>query len=578
MAKPTFIVVGGGLAGLMATIKLAEAGLPVKVFSTVPCRRSHSVCAQGGINASVNNKGEGDSPQQHFYETVLGGDFLANQELPKGMCEAAPAIVYMFDRMGVQFNRTPEGNLDFRRFGGTLFHRTAFAGSTTGQQLIYALDEQVRRFETAGLVERFEGWEFLSAVLDDAGVCRGITACSLTSMEIVTFAADAVIIATGGVGLIYGRSTNSRNCTGSAQSSLYQQGAIYANGEMIQFHPTAIPGEDKNRLISEGVRGDGGRVWVPRDGKRWYFLEEWYPKYGNLVPRDVASRAIYKVVFELGLGVEGQPKVYLDVTHIPKEILRGKLAGIVEIYEKFAGGDPSKVPMEVFPSMHYTMGGLWVDDRHMTNIPGLFAAGECEYQYHGANRLGANSLLSCVYAGMVAGPSAAQYVKDAAKSTTAAPSSLFDAAKLREEEKVKAHLRMSGTENPHRLHDELADLMIRDVSVVRHNDKLAQAYEQVCALHARWPQVKALDTGGWANAELLFLRHLDNMLHLAKVIVKGALQRNESRGAHFKPAFPDRNDAEWMKTTRARFTAAGPELTYEPVDIKYVEPKLRNYA
>ncbi|MBI4237884.1 MAG: succinate dehydrogenase flavoprotein subunit [Deltaproteobacteria bacterium] len=578
MAKPNFIVVGGGLAGLMATIKLAEAGQSVKIFSTVPCRRSHSVCAQGGINASVNNKGEGDSPQQHFYETVLGGDFLANQELPKGMCEAAPAIVYMFDRMGVQFNRTPEGNLDFRRFGGTLFHRTAFAGSTTGQQLIYALDEQVRRFEVAGLVERFEGWEFLSAVLDDHGVCRGIVACSLTSMEVATFPADAVIIATGGVGLIYGRSTNSRNCTGSTQSSLYQQGAIYANGEMIQFHPTAIPGEDKNRLISEGVRGDGGRVWVPRDGKRWYFLEEWYPKYGNLVPRDVASRAIYKIVFELGLGVEGKPKVYLDVTHIPKEILKGKLAGIVEIYEKFAGGDPLKVPMEVFPSMHYTMGGLWVDDRHMTNIPGLFAAGECEYQYHGANRLGANSLLSCVYAGMVAGPNAAHYVQDAAKSSAAAPSSLFEAAKLRETEKIKAHLAMNGAENPHRLHDELAELMIRDVSVVRHNDKLAAAYEQVGALHDRWSHAKALDTSGWANAELLFLRHLDNMLHLAKVIVKGALQRNESRGAHFKPAFPDRNDGEWMKTTQARFTPAGPELSYEPVDIKYVEPKLRNYA
>src|SRR3990167_750973 len=176
MENHKFVVVGGGLAGLMTTIRLAEAGHHVEIFSIVPCRRSHSVCAQGGINASVNTKGEGDSPQQHFYETILGGDFLANQELPKGMCEAAPAIVFMFDRMGVQFNRTPEGNLDFRRFGGTLYHRTAFAGSTTGQQLLYALDEQVRRFEAAGLVQKYENWEYLGAVLDDSGVCCGLVA------------------------------------------------------------------------------------------------------------------------------------------------------------------------------------------------------------------------------------------------------------------------------------------------------------------------------------------------------------------------------------------------------------------
>ncbi len=578
MTQPSFIVVGGGLAGLMTTIKIAEAGFPVKIFSTVPCRRSHSVCAQGGINASVNTKGEGDSPQQHFYETILGGDFLCNQVLPKGMCEAAPSIVYMFDRMGVTFNRTPEGQLDFRRFGGTLFHRTAFAGSTTGQQLIYALDEQVRRFEADGLVERYEGWEFLSAVQDDTGRCRGMVATKLSTMDIEVFRADAVVMATGGVGLIYGRSTNSMNCTGSAQSSLYQQGAYYGNGEFIQIHPTAIAGEDKNRLISEGVRGEGGRMWVPRDGKRWYFLEEMYPKYGNLVPRDVASRAIYKVVYDLGLGIDGQPVVYLDVTHIPREKLMARIAGIIEIYEKFAGGDPSKVPMKVFPSMHYTMGGLWIDNNHMTNIPGLFAGGECDYHYHGANRLGANSLLSCVYAGMVAGPSVIQFTKNMDQSAATVPDAIFNAARQREIEKTETNRKRNGSENPHVIHDELSQIMMRDVSVVRHNDKLQVAYDGVCALHDRFKNVGVLDTGAWANAELLFIRHLDNMLHLAKVIVKGALLRNESRGAHYKPAFPDRNDKDWLKTTKAKFTPSGPEISYEPVDISLIEPKLRNYA
>ncbi|HMC31077.1 MAG TPA: FAD-binding protein, partial [Candidatus Angelobacter sp.] len=336
-ANPRIIVVGGGLAGLSAVIKVAEAGGHVDLFSIVPVKRSHSVCAQGGINAAKNLKGEGDSTWQHFDDTVYGGDFLANQSPVKDMCEAAPSIIDLLDRMGVTFNRTAEGLLDFRRFGGTLFHRTAFAGATTGQQLLYALDEQVRRFESEGRVTKYEHWEFLSAVLDGGRVCRGICAIDLHSMEVRAFPADAVIIATGGIGAIFGKSTNSVVCTGSAQSALYQQGCYYANGEFIQVHPTSIPGEDKLRLMSESARGEGGRVWVPkkkgdaRDAKsipeseRWYFLEEWYPKYGNLVPRDVATRAIHKVVYEQGLGIDGQPMVFLDLTHIDPTILDRKL-------------------------------------------------------------------------------------------------------------------------------------------------------------------------------------------------------------------------------------------------------------
>src|ERR1700732_5350252 len=407
MAAPKIIVVGGGLAGLSAVIKIAEAGGSVDLFSIVPVKRSHSVCAQGGINAAKDLEGEGDSTAQHFDDTIDGGDFLANQTPVKGMCETAPAIIDLLDRMGVTFNRTPEGLLDFRRFGGTLYHRTAFAGATTGQQLLYALDEQVRRAESENKVKKFEGWTFLSAVIDDQGISRGICAMNLKTMEIKTFPADAVIFAAGGNGAIFGRSTNSVVCTGSAQSALFQQGAYYANGEFIQVHPTCIPGEDTLRLMSESARGEGGRVWVPktrgdkRDPKaipekeRWYFLEEWYPKYGNLVPRDIATRAIHKVVYEHNLGIDGKPMVYLDLTHIDRKILDRKLEGILEIYEKFVGDDPRDTPMKIFPGMHYTMGGIWVDFTQATNIPGIYAAGECEYQYHGANRLGANSLVSC---------------------------------------------------------------------------------------------------------------------------------------------------------------------------------------
>lgn len=405
-----FAIVGGGLAGLFATIKCAEAGVNVDLFSIVPVKRSHSVCAQGGINGAVNTKGEGDSPWKHFDDTVYGGDFLANQPPVLAMCEAAPKIINLMDRMGVMFNRTPEGLLDFRRFGGTDVHRTAYAGATTGQQLLYALDEQVRRYEVEGLVTKYEGWEFLGIILDDANVGKGIVAQNIKSHEIQAFRSDATIMCTGGPGIIFGKSTNSMINTGSAASTLYQQGAKYANGEFIQIHPTAIPGDDKLRLMSESARGEGGRIWTYKNGEPWYFLEEKYPAYGNLVTRDIATREIFDVCVNQKLGINGENMVYLDLTHKDPHELDVKLGGIMEIYEKFVGDDPRKVPMKIFPAVHYSMGGLWVDFDQHTSIPGVFAAGECDYSQHGGNRLGANSLLSAMYGGMVAGPNAINYI------------------------------------------------------------------------------------------------------------------------------------------------------------------------
>ncbi len=472
------IIVGGGLAGLMATLKAAEAGANVQLFSIVPVKRSHSVCAQGGINGAVNTKGEGDSPWEHFDDTIYGGDFLANQPPVKAMCEAAPGIIYLMDRMGVPFNRTPEGLIDFRRFGGTKHHRTAYAGATTGQQLLYALDEQVRRYESEGKVTKFEHWEFLSIVKDDEGRCRGIVAQDLRSGEITAFPADAVILATGGPGIIFGKSTNSMINTGTAASSVYQQGVYYANGEFIQVHPTAIPGDDKLRLMSESARGEGGRVWTYKDGKPWYFLEEWYPAYGNLVPRDIATRAIFKVCVDMKLGINGENMVYLDLSHKDPKELDIKLGGIIEIYEKFMGEDPRKVPMKIFPAVHYSMGGLWVDYNQMTNIPGLFAAGECEYQYHGANRLGANSLLSCIYGGMVAGPKAIEYVRGLEKSVDGMGTQMFESQTKLEEEKYENILKMDGKENAYLLHRELGQWMTDNVTVVRYNDRLKKTDEK----------------------------------------------------------------------------------------------------
>ena len=586
-ATPRIIVVGGGLAGLAAVIKIAEAGGKVDLFSIVPVKRSHSVCAQGGINSAKNLKGEGDSTFAHFDDTVYGGDFLANQTPVKQMCDQGPAIIDLLDRMGVPFNRTPEGLLDFRRFGGTLFHRTAFAGATTGQQLLYALDEQVRRFESEGKVTKYEGWEFLSAVLDSIGAARGICAMDLRTMETRTFPADAIIICTGGNGAIFGKSTNSVVCTGSAQSALYQQGAFYANGEFIQVHPTAIPGEDKLRLMSESARGEGGRVWVPRDkndkrvarsipeADRWYFLEEWYPKYGNLVPRDVATRAIFKVVYEHGMGIDGQPMVYLDLTHIDHETLNRKLEGILEIYEKFVGDDPREVPMKIFPGMHYTMGGLWVDFEQRTNIPGIYAAGEADYSIHGANRLGANSLLSCIYGGFVAGPHAMAY----ARSLPAAEGDGGHAAELqRQKEKNALLLNNAGTENPFKLWRELGETMTKHATIIRYNAGLDEADAKIVELLDRYRNVNLSDKSQWANTSFAFTRQLYNMLQLGRVIVQGARLRDESRGAHYKPDFPERNDEKFLKTTKASYKDRAPAFELEGVDTSLLKPRPRNYA
>jgi len=578
--KRGVIVVGGGLAGLFAAIKLAERGIPVQLISVVACKRSHSACAQGGINASVNTKGEGDSPRIHFEETLHGGDYLANQPMVLGMCERAPSYIYLLDRMGVAFNRTPGGDLEFRRFGGTKFHRTAFAGSTTGQQMLYALDEQVRRLESEGLVTRYEGWEFLSAVIDEGQVGRGIVAVNLTNLEIRSFRADAVLMATGGLGAIYGRSTNSMICTGSAAGALFKQGVWYANGEFIQVHPTAIPGEDKHRLISEAVRGEGGRLWTYKEGKRWYFLEEWYPKYGNLVPRDIASRAIFKVCREMKLGVEGEDVVYLDITHVERRTLEEKLGGILEIYEKFAGEDPSKVPMRVFPAVHYTMGGIYIDMRQMTNIPGILAAGECDYQYHGANRLGANSLLSCLYGGEVAAARIGEYFEHLSEKGPA-PQRIFDHQRKLEEDKIEAILHSHGRENPYLLWEDLGRVMTDNVTVIRYNDRLKATDEKLLEFKERLKQVGVIDSSRWANQAVLFTRQLENMLELARVITLGALRRNESRGSHYKPDFPERDDANFLKTTVAKYvpagTAEGPEFSDEAVDTSLLQPKERKY-
>ena len=592
--KKKIIIVGGGLSGLMAAIKVCELGGEVDLFSYCPVKRSHSLCAQGGINACMDTKGEHDSVYEHFDDTVYGGDFLADQVAVKGMVEAAPKLIKMFDRMGVPFTRTPEGNLDLRNFGGQKNKRTCFAGSTTGQQLLYALDEQVRRWEVKGGVKKYEFWEFIRIIKNKDGICRGIVAQNMNSMEIKAFPADVVILATGGPGQVFGRCTASTICNGSAVSAVYQQGAHIGNPEFIQIHPTAIPGSDKNRLMSEACRGEGGRVWVYRDGKPWYFLEDMYPAYGNLVPRDVASRAIFKVCVHMGLGINGENRVYLDLSHIDPHYLERKLGGILEIYMDFVGKDPRKVPMEIFPSVHYSMGGIWVDRLHHTNIKGLMASGECDYQYHGANRLGANSLLSAAYSGTVSGPEAMRMAKSGELGDALTQAEL-DKARQEVVDQFEGILKMDGPENAHKLHHELGDLMYKYVSIERDNNGLDQCLVELKEILKRWDNIGLTDRGHWANQEAMFVRQLRNMILYAMCITKAARCRDESRGAHAKIAldangkrmmdgdelvFMPRDDKNFMRISIVDYDpkTEEPIVSYDEFDHSLIKPRARNYA
>lgn len=603
MKKREVIVVGGGLAGLAAAMRLAENGCSIKLISVTKVKRSHSVCAQGGINAAMNLKKEDDSPIIHAYDTIKGGDFLADQPPILEMCMAAPGIIRLLDRMGCPFNRTLEGNLDVRRFGGTLYKRTAFCGASTGQQLLYALDEQVRRFEAQGMVEKFENHEFMRLVIDEKGIARGIVLMDLITMKLEVMKADAVVFGTGGPGLIFKKSTNSTFCTGAANGRLFMQGMEYANGEFIQIHPTAIPGEDKLRLISESTRGEGGRVWVPGDssktiigpngkpvqcgktGEPWYFLEEMYPAFGNLVARDVAAREILKIC-EVGLGVDGKSQVYLDLTHLPPKTLN-KVESVLEIYQKFTGEDPRKVPMRIFPAVHYSMGGAWIDwpaaddpdrmtrFRQMTNIPGCFNVGESEFQFHGANRLGANSLLSCIFGGLVAGMEVPRYLETVAPNTSM---KIFSEAVAQEEAFKHDLLTREGSENVHALHDELSDWMVRNMTVKRDNKNLQKTVDKIEELKERYTHISLDDRGSLMNQTYAFANQFHSMLELALAMTKSALLRNESRGAHFKLEFPERDDANWLKTTIATYKNGKIDISYKNVDTRHLTPIARDYV
>lgn len=638
MTEQRVIVVGGGLAGMAAAVRIAESGVPVDLVSMVPVKRSHSVCAQGGINACNEvARQQGYSEYQHFDETIFGGDFLADQNPVLEMTNWAPKIIDLLDRMGVPFNRTAEGFRDLRLFGGSLFKRTHFSGATTGQQLLYALDEQTRRFESEGKITKYEFWEFLWPVTQGEGAdkrCVGIVAQDMRTMQIRAFRGAAVVMATGGNGLVFGKSTNSVICTGGAAARCYQAGAWYGNAEMIQVHPTAIPGADKCRLMSESARGEGGRVWVPKNkgdtrrpneipaNERYYLLEERYPDYGNLVPRDIATREIFDICVNEGMGVDGENQVYLDLTEKDPDYLTRKLGGILDIYEKFVGDDPRFTPMKIFPAVHYTMGGMWTTytagaykpesplpahkpgnpipvssepgqgltigapNNMMTNIAGLYAFGEVNFAYHGATRLGANALLSCIFDGLCNGQSVVNYVRDDTSGVDAVPQGVYDAFVKQEQGKhdtlVASASGGSGDSsfNPYIIAKEMGDEMNAASTVVKTGPRLEQCLNKLGDLRERYGKVQLDDAAGWTNQSLSFARAVGDMLVMAEAIALGGLLRKESRGSHYRTDYKDRDDANFWKTSLARYNTDTRKTDIEFVEVRtgLVQSRPRTYG
>ncbi len=395
--KHTLVIVGAGLAGLSAALTAVKNGWTVKLVSSLASERAQSVMAEGGINAALNTKGEEDSPEQHYTDTLTAACGLADPNAVWGMTQAASELVRSLHHLGVQFNVTDDDELDLRNFGGQKKKRTAFAQSDTGKQLMTALIDAVRREESAGTVERFPHHKFRTLLLS-GNICGGCTVQDSYTGELLRFVCDAVLIATGGLHGLFGDTTGSLANTGEVTAELFRLGVPMANLEMIQYHPTTVELGEKRMLLSEAARGEGGRLFALRNGKPWYFMEEKYPELGNLMPRDITAREVWTVSRDY--------EVFLDMTELPKEVMEHKLAGLVDDCQTYLHKDIRKEPIPILPGIHYFMGGIQVDERHRTSMRNLYAAGECCAQYHGANRLGGNSLLGAIYGGQIAAETA----------------------------------------------------------------------------------------------------------------------------------------------------------------------------
>lgn len=535
MDTKNVIVIGAGLSGLTCSVKLAENGNHVHLFSPSPSERSQSVMAMGGINAALNTKGQDDSPSQHYADTINGGQEINNHIAVERLTNDAPKIIEWLDDIGTSFTRDENGNVDQRYFGGQKKQRTAYAGARTGKQVVTAINTLLRKYEHENLVQRHIGWRFLSLQLNDEGECVGAILINEFTDEIKSFKADSVVIASGGMNKIFGKISGSLQNDAGTTARLFEQEIKLANLEMIQFHPTTIKTPVKNMLITEAARGEGGRLYTIRDNEKWYFMEEWYPELGALMPRDVVSRSIYKVCNQLNLGINGENIVYLDVSFLPEETVKIKLDEVYEVCTKYLNLDPTTDPIPVYPGIHYFMGGILTDDAHKTSIRNLYAIGECSAQYHGANRLGGNSLLGAIHGGYVA-------AEEINRQTKTSNNNEETGKQIEKEEKEYNKWKESQTSeytSSYIVEEKLAKIMNNAMGIYRDEETLNKALEQL-------EKLEKIDI--YSHESYYEYVLIKSLIQLSKAFIKSAKERKESRGAHQRIEYPEKSE-EYQKTT-----------------------------
>lgn len=514
------LIVGSGISGLACAIETAKAGNTAVLVSPYPSERAQSVMAAGGINAVVQGPDTDDSVELHIRDTLDGGCRIAGEKAVAGLCSAAPDILAWLESLGVVFTRTADGSLARRAFGGQSRKRTAYAGASTGKQIVTALVQETRKWECAGRVTRRLGLQFHSALLDD-GVCAGALFYDETQKRLEALYADAVVFATGGQNRLFGKTTGSALCDGYAAGQLFLQGAKLKNLEFIQYHPTTIETPQKRMLITEGARGDGGRLYYMENGKRVYFMEEAFGEKGNLMPRDIVSKYIY----------DAPGQVYLDIAFLGKQKILENLREVYDLCLQYLGLDVTKESIPVAPSVHFFMGGLAVDARHRTNLRNLYAVGECASMYHGANRLGGNSLLAAVYSGRAA-------ARDIAEADLAACKTDFTGYIRAQREALCARTATKSRFSAVYIQNDLAKIMNDDLGIVRTEEKLRDGIRN---LQYYLSIVDKLKYDSEISPYQAY--SLRPMLCLGLAVLTCAEARRETRGAHIRTDFPQRAEA-----------------------------------
>jgi len=574
----TAVIVGAGGAGLYAALELARNNIKTAVLTKLYPTRSHTGAAQGGICAALGNLEE-DHPDWHMYDTVKGGDYLVDQDAAEILAREAIETVIELEHMGLPFNRTPEGKIDQRRFGGHTrnfgegpVRRACFAADRTGHMILQTLYQQCIKHG----VEFFDEYHVVDLLRDEApgGETRGVVAYRIADGEMHVFRSSAVMFATGGFGRMFKITSNAFALTGDGVAMCYRRGVPAQDMEFYQFHPTGIVGI--GILLSEAARGEGG---VLRNDSGERFMEKYAPTLMDLAPRDMVSRAMYMEIRE-GRGIGGKDFLHLDLTHLGRKVIDEKLPDITEFARVYQGVEPITQPVPVTPTAHYAMGGIptntdarVVGDEKNTVVPGLYAAGECAcVSVHGANRLGTNSLVDILVFGRRAGLSIAADLAGAGEL----PALPADAAEQVTGELERMRTRPRG-ENAHKIRVELSEMMMDRCGVFRTADGLKQLTLELRDLHGRFANVRVNDRGKVFNTDLLEAREVGYLLDCAEATVAGALARTESRGAHFREDYPERNDTDWLKHSLAFRAEGGPDIRYKPVTITRFEPKPRTY-